>query len=674
MALTATCTSCGKRFRAPEALAGKLIECRGCGAVFSVPETDAEAEVASAPDRSSPPTASASASADDTASMQAIEDEGAGLSEVRGHARAPVSPASRRVEFYRSEAMEHIDRWAPPGLVLIGLLTVVLNTLAYADGAPGWLGWTRVLVALGLFAAVALPIAGLGLMIAARSTAAAKPRNTAWRLFASFFPAFAIAMPIWHVMGGVTGEVVFASAFGVVISGGLVILLFRLQGNQMVPVTSMACGGFVLGSVLCVALAGGLNYVANQLAATFKLTGVPASPIAHGLPWELVSESESGPPVPAPAPAARTTHSGSPGSTTVPARPAARGRYMTSPAVLTADEVQISGTYRTLLRPGTGPGMIAVIRGLEASNLPVEVWDAVRSRSSGRAVFAEPQAASDDALEAGYALSPDGGLLARVADFPRRSVQFWSYTSARVETARDLPPASDSAVRLLGFVDNTRLLYRLDSGNTRLRVVDSADAGALVSVDLDSALPRLDSVIAVDAFGTSVAIALRSSTGGHQILIHSLNRGTLTRRIAVSAISADRDTPPTGLTFSPDGSRIVAYYEQSPGGAALLVTYNTNNGDLVSEAAFPSSPLPPRGNLRFRGSSLLFFPDSKHLLLYGDAVLDASTGRMLGRLELPRVIGQRFVAGNVLELMLDAADPKLVRLTLDPGKLATTRP
>src|SRR5688500_3781319 len=47
MSVTAVCTGCEKRFNAPDALAGKKVRCKHCGAAFRVPGGPAEA--ASAP-------------------------------------------------------------------------------------------------------------------------------------------------------------------------------------------------------------------------------------------------------------------------------------------------------------------------------------------------------------------------------------------------------------------------------------------------------------------------------------------------------------------------------------------------------------------------------------------------------------------------------------------------
>src|SRR5439155_22205954 len=43
MAITAVCTSCGKKFQAPDQFAGKRVKCKGCGAVFLIPGPTAAA-------------------------------------------------------------------------------------------------------------------------------------------------------------------------------------------------------------------------------------------------------------------------------------------------------------------------------------------------------------------------------------------------------------------------------------------------------------------------------------------------------------------------------------------------------------------------------------------------------------------------------------------------------
>jgi len=74
-----------------------------------------------------------------------------------------------------------------------------------------------------------------------------------------------------------------------------------------------------------------------------------------------------------------------------------------------------------------------------------------------------------------FVLSPDGRLLARLVDFPHRSVQVWSFAEKRV--VHTLPMDENvHDVTLLGFADDRRLMLISTVGaNSQLELWNTAN-------------------------------------------------------------------------------------------------------------------------------------------------------------------------------------------------------
>jgi hypothetical protein len=708
MGITATCQSCSRSYAVPDHLAGKTVKCRSCGQMIVLPtaaefandlsfadEGDSLASLGmdDTPPAMTPPEGvdqaqpAAAAPAGNRPSQarpaRSTSTHGKADSTVAGtptrssssaqevEAGSPVAvvtgPSGEWANWYRHPYAIKIDYWLPRILCVLGILWLCISMVSASEGLPGWVVASRLAV-LGLcYVGLVFPLALVGLKIGTGISHEGMPGGAAWRAFASYLPALTISVVLWNAGGGTTPALVMGAFLGLAISAGVVMLLFRLEPERVLGVAACGSGGFVMGGLISCLLVYGVNFLTIYGLSQSKSPSIPpVSPYWPGLAWNIQPPTATT----TTAPIKRTSPgpSGTPSSVTSPATPPADPGLpglTSSPLVARVDGSGPKLKFERLLRPSTPSQFAAVFRKGEAGTTLVERFDAIGWTKTGTTTIGEPPSA--DTVESTYALSPDGKRLARIAKFPKPSIQVWSYVDARVEKLIPIDPA-DGVPSLIGCTSANHLVELLSGSVARLRWIDLSDPTVLNTVELEGQPSGRGFVVALDPTSARVAVACQND-GANYIMIYEPKPAGFAgskeapRRLKVAAMS-DPSIAPTGLAFSPDGAQVAAYYEQ--GGAGLIVTYNVSTGEQKPECIFPAAPVPSRQGNGFQGSSLAWFPGGGSWLLYGDAVIEAPGGKVVGRLAIDGVTAQRILTNELVELVMESADKprQVVRVRL----------
>jgi len=338
----------------------------------------------------------------------------------------------------------------------------------------------------------------------------------------------------------------------------------------------------------------------------------------------------------------------------------------------------------SIIYPATTSPFRAVIRARDADGMiPVELWD---SRTWNNQPAPMPQTASfapTSGVDPGFILSPDGRLLARLANFPHTLVQVWSFTDNRIIQTLPL----DENAKLLGFTDDRRLaLLTQQNGAAQLELWNTATASRVRETSTPPVASEVCTGRAISPDGRYFAVAtghLETAGRSHGdtplspqnvagLAIYPLD--TLNpRNTRFAGWDPKYPVSPNGMSFSPDGSRVALLFEQS--GTGLISCYHTDGVYRpIVEYSFPGSPVPGRGTKPFTGTAIQWLGSadshSELWLLYGQRIIDSATGTTQGDLPTTDAIEQH-VDGDTVELIIPAADghKSLLSMKLDLKKL-----
>jgi hypothetical protein len=224
MSLSMACPNCGKKYRAPDHLAGQRVKCRGCGTVFALQNGaddtgDAAysptADVASpspaiptrplatqAPTAPSQPAFARGISAPATPAPPSPDDV---FSSAFSSPDAPLyipTRGSRRVNVpIPYPGSRQLDQWLPIALPAISFLWIVLQVFVSNGSGAAWTSWIRLLVVLLAFFAIVLPIGWISVNIAAAQGKFHLPPNARLRTIAAFSLPTAIAAFLYLSLG-----------------------------------------------------------------------------------------------------------------------------------------------------------------------------------------------------------------------------------------------------------------------------------------------------------------------------------------------------------------------------------------------------------------------------------------------------------------------------------------
>jgi hypothetical protein len=372
-----------------------------------------------------------------------------------------------------------------------------------------------------------------------------------------------------------------------------------------------------------------------------------------------------------------------------PVAPTPAGEHLPD-FVLSSSTPPLPSDMDSIVYPATASPFRAVVRGRDENGMiPVELWD---SRTWNNQPPPTPQTAlfaPTSGVDAGLILSPDGRLLARLANFPHTLVQVWSFPDNRIIHTLTL----DQNAKLLGFIDDRRLaLLTQQSGAAQLEVWNTATESRVREAGIPPVASEICTGRAISPDGRYFAVATgrlelagrsrgdtpQSSQNIAGLAIYPLD--TLTpRNTRFAGWDPKYPVTPTGMAFSPDGSRVALLFEQS--GTGLISCYHTDGVYRPTvEYPFPGSPVPGRGNKPFSGTAIQWLGTAdSHTgglwLLYGQRIIDSATGTTAGDLPTTDAIEQH-ISGDTVELIMPGSDnhKSLLSMKLDLKKLAAPTP
>ena len=319
MPITIVCPECKKQYRAPDAMAGRKVRCKGCHNIFDV----AKAGDSHASSSGSVMDLNAHAQSEygQTAYTGGGDDEGdIGLRAPGATAAVPSDPNAVFESAFQSFVPDRrenvpfkfpwsrqLDMIVPWLLVLVALAVALPRAISVTASAPGWVPVVRVVVLLVTFLLIVYPLTRAAVKRASRVLRFELPPKSKWRTVASFALPFALVYAFWAVSADLHVGFVAGSIMAVLLAGASVYFLFRLQPREAGGTLATTVGAFVVSLLLTAGVMVGVNRLALEVAKSSGGRGgdpvaLNVSPIAEGLKWEL--------PPPTPKPVATQTPGG----------------------------------------------------------------------------------------------------------------------------------------------------------------------------------------------------------------------------------------------------------------------------------------------------------------------------------------------------------------------------
>jgi len=507
-----------------------------------------------------------------------------------------------------------------------------------------------------LYLALIFPITLTLLRKAGRDLRFRMPPSSGLRCFATYRPAFALGTGLWWVGKGAVGSLMLGGLFGLILSSAILWLLFRLRDTEIGLAAANGAAGFIIGSAIAAGIVFGLNAAARMAVDESKSqASVPASPLGPGLSWLTP---------PPPAPVVISKHAAAQPivtETAVPQHPAS--------SILSDLQIgKIPGQIDQIIRPSSGGSLIGIVRNANSSQETIESWDEQNWQHQSGDLQLPGQQSSPLCV-----LSGNGQHLAWIINWPKLSAQIWSFPGERVMAKVDLD-ATLGQSQLLGFSSADRLLVRWggDNGPFSIEVFSLASQSQVCKFD------------AINFDPTSATLAISEKTQRLAIVgvvdktptlaQYDLSTGKTSSTIPIAEIDPSQPVKPTGLAYSSDGKRLALLFENN--GSALLLVYDADSGKKLSEFDYPAFPFSGgQSPNQFLGSAIIWLDPSPCWLVYGQGIIDAQDGSVVGgankvQLMVDNVVGQRLMSDDRLELMTVDNNVKHISIaTLDRAKL-----
>jgi hypothetical protein len=447
MPITATCGACGRNFTAPSQFQGKKVKCKGCGEVFLVPGPGGANSSTHSPDDLDALAQLAAVAGED--SIYGPAPRAVGSTDAAGTDDDQTSETGQRlakskyapnVLTFDYPGAADVDRWLPISLIVVGFLLLLTNTSSGVPSGNGWIGFTRFATPSLLYWAFVIPITLGMIRKACRELRYSLPPNFMLRCFACYMPAFVLIT--WFQMDGnwLTVLQLFAGILGLAISSTLVWLLFRLRPEQIGTAVAHGAGGFAMGIAISFSLTIGLNKIgALMVESEHTQASVPVSPFGEGLSWVSAPPE---PPVVQKNPVIIAVKPASPVHGDTPFSDAgATGRF---------DAGSIPGVIDDVINPSGSSPFVGIIR-TKTNSVSIECWN-TRTWKRSPGTLNLPTLPTGNII-----LNADGERLAWIAEFPRLSVQIWSFSKGCVINTVDLD-RSQAHPQLVDFIDSNQFI------------------------------------------------------------------------------------------------------------------------------------------------------------------------------------------------------------------------
>jgi len=517
----------------------------------------------------------------------------------------------------------------------------------------------------------------------------------------------AFGYALW-IVSGATGALIIGLMVGLLLTSLTFWVLFRPQGEEIVPSYAATCAGFLGGvlasAVILLVISLLLNvtmdgfHVADRLRAnpvgpSFAWNVTPIAPSAHKETAVDVPATDGHPEGNAPnshhvpgsifEDGVETPHDHAPGAASISVVSESPKRETPSPAPSSAplestgptgDPFLASiadrhlpyivavhaglalGPFDDLVNPMVFSSWCAAVRRNGPEDV-VETWDIHTWTPGPTANF--PRTDGQGVM---YALSPDGLLVARAVQFPRAAIQIWSMKESRM--LRSIDPMEDylDPPQLIGFSGPRTVVIRgRRESDEVIELHDALDADNVRAFWVYRHIHSTNNC-KLSPDGKLLAVAARVGTAA-QVLIYELDQLKKPQALAARSLDARWEVEPADIAFSQDGSTITALFEHE--GAAVFMSWKNGNPlpDRICPGAWPRLTQTARS-----GAHLLDFIGSDNWLLSGNAMVDLDSGRLVSRLS-SSVESQWLSDGQTLHLVYrDAANMRRVAtLQIDPA-------
>ena len=718
MPITASCGNCGKTYQAPDKFAGKSVRCKACGEVFRIDagegamDLDALEASVSGEDL---PTHHASAMGG-TAIRPTLDEHGRARIDRSDDVQA-FSVAASHAPGYRSNyrfrypGAKVVDQFLPPVLVLLTIALLAqacFNNEANLGEAPSaGVAMSRLAILLAAYLFVIWPASHIALKMAATKMRFSMPSAAVWRSFAAFTPVLLMGGWLFVKSGGNGVALAMGLLVGVALAIGAVSLLFRVFANEVPTVAGYVAAGSLGGATFSALAIVAINMIAVTLAALDKNPTLFVSPIAIGLNWI------DKPNVPV-AIAPKKPIGAKPGGTTTPTVDPAAGTPEPAPVAVAASPLQalpmpqsspdeptllksleltpVRPNFEEVILPLVNSNAMGIIRG--GGGGTVEVWD--------RASWTQPTTRIGQGFErtqGPLVIDTTARKILRLVRIPTDRLEQIPLGNSNIMSPVTMVDEGEERIlnrTLLGFLNEKEVLIRSGNGNlaferydvaagTRLQAVKSlqnAEDGTSknISVDLRPTTVR----VLPDGSGVMVACRDPSASGNPaRLALYSLDKPERPEAYRNVAMSNQYGLQPLGMAVRPSARTALLL---DAAGEGYLTVWEFR--DTLMSGATLKAPSKPTVDRRLGVISSLRPPswddaidpllwiDEDTLLLYGNIVIDARTGRRLGGpLNVSGVRAQYPLAdGSVLLMQVtDTRVVTLVRATFDPAALARAR-
>lgn len=709
------CPQCGKAYAAEDSMAGQEVLCRKCGAGFRLPAAGADsnspAELTSPPGATSPQDLS---DTDTPATMEAggpkvetfdsgMKERGVGSAKSRLDVSGPVDAydvggaAAARVMGenppFDFPMAADLDRWAPKLLIFLTLLWVIWQAAGWTPLHPAdpeskgtQPSWSWFLLAGWLLIAylgVWLPIVYASVRRAMTPLALRIPLRRMPRVATIAVLPFAVGAVFW-----LAGESIPSLVTGVILgclpAGGAAFFLLRLRERQIVQVLVPIMGGIAIAFALSAGLTWGLNSLLGTTLRTYKTAEVFAgSPLGPCLNWPARQTAEAtSSPRPGPGVAGTTKPAGG----AQPRRNAPPPVAIASPLVERIDPVVVGDDFDAAVFPRQRSNMF------DMTVVPPRERDlvAVQRRSKTEETVdlmyvgeLPPLAMAKFAAEEGLgdvALSGDGRALARLASFPRLSVQVWSFAEGRVarwfDVSRDGGP-----YHIVGFNSRGEILVqsaRILRGTERvpglsLEWLTPQTGGRRVAMELTGSYSTIVTY-SRDLSRVAVINTARETPVLEVYQVPAIGPALDPVQMPLDGVDAALAARPSAVALSPDNTRIAVTFEQK--GQLVLMLWDATTGTPLAVYVFPGGLDLPASTQANPQRSLVWLADPYVLLYAGNVVFDANSGRCFGSLALGDVVQALPIGGRSMwvETVAAGARHRLLKVKLSSVVSPATQP
>jgi predicted Zn finger-like uncharacterized protein len=737
MAIQVQCGACGAKYNVADAMAGKKVRCRQCGAVFGVPgpgaaeaaapvtareagdETESVTDGLEDSGAAAPPPKPAARPAARRPNVlppvsrmpgaEETDDQEADEEDVEGYAlnRAPRYVGFAANPAFQFPGAELIDRFGPLVIGLGILAWMIAKTLRADDSGRPWVGFLRVAIYIGGYAAVVFPLTLWGVHRAGCKARFGMPPSHRWMIFAIFGVPFALGI-IFSLTGVGLAPFIIGVLIGLIPALAGLWFHCRLLPQQMVTGLATPAAFFVGGVTLAVLLAVGANwavqssvkssppqppFTSSPLGPAFAWEATPAAPRNDGSgthersgPLARIDQTAApttadsattGPATQQASTAISTTAASQPSTAVATTQGVEPGAPATQVAIATTMPVRTHETPTTVTPQPQPQPTVSSNSALVASvttDVPLGEFDSIRFPSSAGGplmLVIRSRGLVADALEvwsatpplvkkatltpshprdtrSEYFLAPKGTTVARIVEFPKRAIELRNVADDKWKSIE--LDAHLGTAEIVGFgVNNQLLVLRDNSGKFGIEDYDLATSQRVRTIDLPG-FEKGPGNLAISPDGRFLATAARANGDpAIQVIDISGVRGGF-RTYPITALGADKPLNFSAISFTPDASRFCAFYEEADNGLKeLFVSFKPPDPKQLQYLIFAERPNPV-AVAEYLGRPLDWLPDGVAWLVYGNTVIQGE--HVLGDLGFPQAMGHFIVDRETVALVV----------------------